>query len=91
MIKLNLSKRTEHMSPEVISVVDPGVSKFEMNTPVNFNIIRMVQDAGPRRITEIAKELSEIKSRTAILQDEMNKITKLIHALEDGETENPYG
>lgn len=47
----------------------------------DFNLIRMVEEYGPKRLTEIAKERTALEDRLKLLGEEARQITNLVDAL----------
>jgi hypothetical protein len=47
----------------------------------DFNLIRMVEEYGPKRLAEISKERGELERRLDVLGEEARQITKLVEAL----------
>lgn len=48
----------------------------------DFNLIRMVEEYGPKRLTAIMNERAELEHRITVLTAEADQITKLVQALE---------
>ena len=69
-------------TPVTIQMPLPPVQEMELGGS-DVNLVLMVQEQVPRRLTMIDKELKEMESRTAKLVSERVKLERLLKAVED--------
>lgn len=84
---LSLKRR----SPAISGFPSPPVEDYEEPLPpkptstisfgADFNLIRMVEEYGPKRLAEIAKERQELERRLGSLGEEARQITNLVESL----------
>jgi hypothetical protein len=85
---LNLKRRT----PAISGFPSPPAEDYDpaplpprptqaVSFGADFNLIRMVEEYGPKRLAEIAKESEDLERRLDVLSEEARQITKLVAAL----------
>lgn len=66
---------------EVTTQMYPEVSDNPLSFGKDFNLIRAVQEYGPKRIAAIEKELHTMEARASTLEAERIQLQKLVEAV----------
>jgi hypothetical protein len=87
---LNLKRRTPaiagfptHVTQEDYDEPLPSKPTSTISFGADFNLIRMVEEYGPKRLADIAKESQALQDRLDTLAEEARQITNLVAALKD--------
>lgn len=57
--------------------------EFPMSGSHDVNLIRMISDHAPTRVTEISKEIDRHQERIEKLRQEMNTLVRLLNVLDE--------